>query len=246
MSALDLSLSGCGLFSGGGCELSVVDEQSLAPLLPATTFMPVHYEQGYAYPLLVWLHGEGQSDADLPTVMKHISLRNYVAVAPRCEPLAMTAGGVSEQQAGNSWVDTTDAVFASEQRIDSAIALAEMLFNVRPNRVFLAGMGSGGSAALRIGLANPAQFAGVASFYGGMPQGNQPLRNINQVRRLPLMLASASDSEDYPQPQVCEDLSLLHTAGCQVNVRQYPGNDGLSTKMLSDLDHWMMQIVCNG
>jgi hypothetical protein len=36
----------------------------------------------------------------------------------------------------------------------------------------------------------------------------------------------------------------MHAAGCTVALRQYPGGDDLTTGMLSDLNHWLMELVC--
>jgi phospholipase/carboxylesterase len=41
-------------------------------------------------------------------------------------------------------------------------------------------------------------------------------------------------------------LRLLHVAGCTVALRQYPGGDNLTSNMLSDLDRWVMELVCSG
>lgn len=46
-------------------------------------FGPLHYEPNYRYPLLIWLHGLGESEQTLLSIMPEISLRNYVAIAPR-------------------------------------------------------------------------------------------------------------------------------------------------------------------
>src|SRR6185503_16233240 len=51
--------------------------------LPFTTFAPIHYEERYAYPLLVWLHGDAGSEQELRQIMPLVSMRNYVAIAPR-------------------------------------------------------------------------------------------------------------------------------------------------------------------
>jgi hypothetical protein len=48
----------------------------------------------------------------------------------------------------------------------------------------------------------------------------------------------------HPDRRVCSDLRLLHSAGCTVALRQYPGDDELTTSMLSDLDRWLMESVC--
>ena len=46
-------------------------------------FLPLHYEHGYAYPLIVWLHGHGDDERQLRRIMPLLSMRNYLAVAPR-------------------------------------------------------------------------------------------------------------------------------------------------------------------
>ena len=98
--------------------------------------------------------------------------------------------------------------------------------------------------ALRLGLRRPEWFAGAASLNGPLPREHRLLSRVNEARRLPLLLQSGRDSEGYPESTVCDDLSLLHSAGCQVSIRQYPGADELTTVMLADLDRWAMGIVC--
>jgi phospholipase/carboxylesterase len=46
-------------------------------------FSPMHYEPGYAYPLLIWLHGPGNDERQIMKMMPLISMRNYVGIAPR-------------------------------------------------------------------------------------------------------------------------------------------------------------------
>jgi phospholipase/carboxylesterase len=91
---------------------------------------------------------------------------------------------------------------------------------------------------------NPSRFAGVVAINGPLPSQQSPLRRVNELRQLPCFLATSRDSRSYPATRVCDDLRLLHTAGCTVALRQYPGSDGLTSKMLSDLDRWLMELVC--
>jgi phospholipase/carboxylesterase len=214
------------------------EEPAAAVEARAQTFAPQGYEPGYAYPLLVWLHDAGSNERALPQVMKYVSVRNYVGVAPR--------GGVgSEQRDGNrGWASDPDGVESAEQSVAHAIATARERFNVHAQRVFIAGLGQGGTMALRLALTRPEWFAGAASFDGALPRGNQPFSRINKARRVPLLLAASRHSERYRESRVCQDLALLHAAGCQVAVRQYPGGEDLTTAMLSDLDRWMMDRVC--
>ena len=214
-----------------------------APRLPQqdtsvsyTTFAPIHYEARYSYPLIVWLHSTAGNERELRRVMPLVSMRNYVAVAP--------CGRSAEQRQG--WRQAADQIEVAETRVADCVAAAQHRFNIHPNRIFLAGCGSGGTMALRIAWNDPQRFAGVVAINGPLPTRMHPLRRVNELRRVPCLLATSRDSREYPASRVCHDLRLLHAAGCTVALRQYPGSDELTSNMLSDMDRWLMELVCGG
>ncbi len=196
--------------------------------------MPVHYEPGYAYPLLVWLHDCELNEDCLPQLMPHVSLRNFVAVAPR---------GTIAERLGFSWGQDIVSIEAAEAVVGNAIERVVDRFNINTRRILLAGQGPGGTMALRIAMRNPLRFAAVASLAGALPTGHRPLARINEFRKLPIMLTSGRESDSYNQLAACDDLRLLHSAGCHVAMRQYP-DDQLSDDMLGDLNRWLMDVVC--
>jgi len=206
--------------------------------LPYATFAPIHYEDGYSYPLVVWLHDSDSNEQELRQVMPLISMRNYVAIAPRG-----TCADTSKR-GRFGWRQSGDAIEAAQSRISDCITIAEERFNIHPQRIFLVGRGTGGTMALRAAWTDPDRFAGVVAINGPLPSRLSPLRRVNEVRRVPCLLATSRDSQAYPSDRVCQDLRLLHVAGCTVALRQYPGGDDLTSNMLSDLDRWLMELVC--
>jgi phospholipase/carboxylesterase len=221
--------------------------------LPFATFAPIHYEERYAYPLFVWLHGDAGNEQELRQIMPLVSMRNYVAIAPRgssgadvpvCHgPKWQT--GMSAPRAFD-WNQTADSIECAENRIAESIAVAHRRFNINPKRIFVAGRDSGGTMAMRVAWNNPSRFAGVAALHGPLPSQLSPLRRVNELRKLPCLLTTSRDSDLYPETRVCDDLRLLHVAGCKVTLRHYPGPDGVTDIMLSDLNNWLMELVCNG
>ncbi len=199
----------------------------------------MHYEPNYAYPLLVWLHGPQDGHQQLKRVMPHVSVRNYVAVAPA----SVEATGARAEYAESPWQQNEATIFAALQCVEEAIEQAQARFNINRLRVFLAGVDAGGTMALRLGMAAPEMFAGVASLGGPFPRGNQPLANLLQARQLPVLISHGRDSDAYPVSQICDELRLFHVAGMSLNLRQYPCGHELTTQMLSDLDVWMMELV---
>jgi phospholipase/carboxylesterase len=206
--------------------------------LPYATFAPIHYEERYAYPLLVWLHGDAGSEQELRQVMPLVSMRNFVAIAPR----GSRADEKNRRQF--DWRQTPDAIELAQSRIADSIAAAQRRFNIHPKRIFLVGRDSGGTMALRVAWNDPGRFAGVGAIHGPLPACLSPMRRVNELRRLPCLLATSRDSQMYPESRVCNDLRLLHVAGCKVTLRHYPGADGLTDIMLSDLNSWLMELVC--
>jgi phospholipase/carboxylesterase len=203
-------------------------------------FAPLHYEANYGYPLLVWLHGGGDSERQLRRIMPHISLRNYVAVAPRGTLNVPHASGHGE---GYRWVQTSDHIAAAEERIQAAIEAAQERYNIRPDRIFIGGYESGGTMAFRIAADCAPQFAGVLSLGGPFPTQGTPLSNLNVLRRLPLFVAACRQGVFYPTEQVCDNLRLFHSAGMSITLKEYPGEDSLSQMMLADIDRWVMEQI---
>lgn len=205
---------------------------------PLATFTPIHYEANYAYPLVVWLHGTASNEQELRQIMPLLSMRNYVAVAPR-------ATWSDPRFVGRyDWRQTNDEIEAAETHIAHCLAIVQQRFNIHTGRIFLVGHESGGTMAIRLAWNAPQLYAGVVAINGPLPAHFRPLRHINELRRVPCMLATSRESRRYPPPSVCRDLRLLHAAGCNVALRQYPGGDSLTTEMLSDLDRWLMDLVC--
>lgn len=215
------------LESRQSAENSPLDYQLLAP---------IHYEANYAYPLLVWLHSGGDDQRQLLRVMPHISLRNYVAVGPQ---------GVVMEPCGCSyrWSDELKSSESAWRRVHQAIDIACQRYNVNAERVFLAGLGDGGTMALRLALGEPENFAGVVSIGGPFPQNCAALARLNAVRDLPLLLMRGLESIDYPESQLCDEIRLFHAARMQVHLRQYTCGDDLIVPMLRDLDSWLMEQV---
>lgn len=212
-------------------------------LTPHATFAPIHYEPGYAYPLVIWLHGQKGDEREICQVMPRLSMRNYVAIAPRgtCE---VRTDEICAGRRSYAWRQSANSIDEAESRVLDCIDIARRRFNVHAQRIFLAGVGCGGTMALRTAWNHPGQFAGVATIGGALPSENRPMRNVNALRSLPCFVATGRTSQQYPEPVVCSDLRLLHSAGCTVALRQYPCGDELTTTMLADLNRWMMDIVC--
>ncbi len=207
--------------------------------LPCAFFAPLHYEPNYAYPLLVWLHGPADDENQLRRIMPLVSMRNYVGLAIRGTRAVTGNAG----RRAFTWSADAGHFEQAEERLFDAIDLARERFNIAPERVFIGGYDVGGTMAFRLALAHPRSFGGVLSIGGEFPTDDTPLRWLDAVRRLPMFLAYARDSQTFTMAQVCETIRLFHIAKLKVNLFQYPCPQQLTTTMLEDMDRWIMEQV---
>lgn len=206
---------------------------------PAALFAPLHYEQNYAYPLVVWLHGPSDDESQLKRLMPLISMRNYVAVAPRGPRRQDCVAG----KAAYAWSQTAADWALAEQRAFDAIEMAHDRFSIAAKRIFVAGFDCGGTTAFRLAMDHPRRFAGVLSLCGRFPSDQTPLRRLSDCRKVPVFLACGRDSQAYSSVEVCNHLRLFHSAGMNVSLRQYPCGHEIVPAMLADMDRWMMEQI---
>ncbi len=236
--------SSTGLLPANRFATALATAESELGEFPCSVFSPMHYEPGYAYPLVVWLHDEGEDEHAIKEVMPQISMRNYLAIGVRgtlvhdSEPAI-----VSEMGDSYTWRQNHDHTFLAQNRVLEAIDEMRTRFNVHEDRIFLAGQGAGGTMAFRLAMREPELFAGVASLGGPFPQGDAPLARIADARRLPLFMAASCDDETYPADAVCDDLRLLYAAGMSVTLRHYPSSAPHRDNMLADIDRWVMELI---
>ncbi len=197
-------------------------------------FVPLHYEQNYQYPLVVWLHNNGDDPRQLHRVMPQISLQNFVAVAPQA--------ALGELHAGYYWDQDPASIDYATDAVIAAIDYASARTKIHSQRIFIAGYGDAGTMAFRVALTHPDIFAGVASLNGPLPEGSTPLSRWSSSRGVEVFWAHCRKSVEFEQEQLCRQLKLLHVAGFSVTLRQYPGCDGLSLTILGDLNRWIMQM----
>lgn len=203
-----------------------------SPLSSGTTesFLPLGYEPGYDYPLLVWLTRPNDPQFDLGRTMQRLSLRNYLAVRPCCS-------------ADSDQFDATDPWDSIWQAIEGMCDRT----SVHPRRIFLIGVGDGGTEAFRLACRHPRRFAGVASLGGPFPLDEALFGLLSDIRRLPMLLASAADDSRQTADDTDRLLRLFHAAGAALSLRIYPQSSRstsmASRAMLADVDRWIMDEV---
>jgi phospholipase/carboxylesterase len=218
-----------------GFYLSEVESPSRLPVL---TFLPTGYEPGYAYPLVLFLHGCGGSEKQLMRLGPALSRRNYVSIALRGPVPAERHG----QRRGFRWGAGVEADAYTEEYVFRALEQVDEMYHIHNRRIFLVGVGEGAELAYRLGIGYPERFRGIVSLNGCMPQRG-PLFRLHSIRRLRVMIGHGIANARVPLATARRDFQLLYTAGLDVDLRTYPTTNRLHPAMLRDVDRWIMRIV---
>ncbi|MBM3967986.1 MAG: hypothetical protein FJ308_23465 [Planctomycetes bacterium] len=219
-------------------------------------FVPEHFEARYEYPLFVWLHSDNSSEYELDSIMEGMSVRNYVAIAPRAHRVSKISKRLFRW--GTNLADLTMAEEFVFDSIDEALGSLP----IHSDRIFLGGFGTAGTIAQWIGLRTPSRFAGVISINGPFPKTKRALAGWKQCRALPILFAQGSDSQQCSDDDVIETIQVAHSAGLDYRFVRFeagqPGfgsmdstggalgasqTDSLDTEMLLAANRFMMGIV---
>ncbi len=209
--------------------------QSPRPL-PVRTFLPVGYEPRYAYPLVVFLHGQGGNDEQILRLAPRLSRRNYVSIGLR-GPLAAEAR--SDGHPGFSWGDGNWDTFIEDYLL-RAVEQTRRTYHIHSERIYLAGYGEGATLAYRLGLTFPERLAGVISLNGAMPRPARPLLRLPEVRQLSVFIGHGIANAIVPLSLAQHDYKVFYAAGLKVAMHTYPSNHRLHPDMLRDVNRWII------
>ncbi len=199
--------------------------------------LPDHYEAGYAYPLVVWFHGDGLDETEISSVMPNISERNYIGLALR---------GNLECGKGFGWSTSGEELQKLIHDVESLVLDMRRQYHIHSERIYLAGFGSGASAAMELILQKPEWFGGAACFCGSFPELKIPHPRFRELRNKRVLLATSTNSRTCKVGDVAAAGRLLYSSGMQIGTRVYnEAGTSPTSKMLSDINHWLMDDVCS-
>ena len=232
-------------------ELTQAEKMSFFPhFLPETgaaLYVPEHYEQNFPYPLLIWLDDCRRSSGDeweLQSLMSQISTRNYVGMS-FCGRLQTS----KTSQADFRWSELDQHIETLLRRLHATVCKLRQVCHIHSERIYLAGFGKAATLALRLLVERPEWFAGAVSLGGELPKlidlssGNQ---NLQKKRVFQSSIHQDVATQHCETAQTVHIEWLLRKAGMQVVTRSYDTRANRSSKMLRDINHWMMDGICTG
>ena len=201
--------------------------------------LPPHYEPNYAYPLVVWLHDAEWTARELLDLIPRISPQNYLGLA--VEGLTPTNRFASGSMSPAGSLDPLDALL---ETLKDVVPQMRREFHVHSERIYLAGFGDQASVALRMLLRRPEWFAGALAFGVRNTKLESALENYDELRGKRVFLSAGLRDSRCSIADVTSLGRLLRSFGIQAVLRAYDSSESPTPKMLSDVDHWLMNGVC--
>lgn len=204
--------------------------------LPVRTFLPVGYEPRYAYPLLVFFHGQGGNEEQILRLAPRLSRRNYISIGLR-GPVSL--GTRPDGQPGFSWGDSNWDTLIEDYML-RAVEQSRRTYHIHSERIYLAGFGEGATLAYQLGLTYPERLAGVISLNGSMPRPPRPLLRLPEMRQLRVFIGHGIANSIVPLSLARRDYRVLYAAGLNVEMHTYPATHRLHPDMLRDVNRWII------
>jgi phospholipase/carboxylesterase len=214
-----------------------VEPVALEAVAPNAISVPQYYEAKYAYPLIVWLQPAGCRAPDLKQIMPVLSERNYFGTLSRLafsieNPLS--AFSLGQRQPGASPVPFN---WAADIRRD--VLHVRRNFHIHSERIYLAGIGAGASAAIQMLLEKPEWFAGAIALDPDLELADVSVRNLTELGGKRLFTTAV-----MPSAGLSDLERLCFGAGVDVTHKNYPTELSLHRKVLLDVDRWLMSEIC--
>jgi predicted esterase len=172
---------------------------------PAAVYVPGSYAPNKPAPLIIYLHGKGESEAD-------------VAASPLIETLADGAGAliVAPYAGGDDML--TDANVGELYQV---LAATESAFAVDKRRVYLVGHSLGGFAAFKALANHPESWTAILVIEGAVAQSDSDAV-AGRVRNKPIYLVAGSNDESVKATYMRQLAEWLRRNGALVTYYEQP------------------------
>jgi predicted peptidase len=189
-----------------------------------------HLPEGYAsstekFPLLLFLHGGGESGSDLELVKKH-GVPKEILNGRKLPCIVLAPQNPHKEQ---QWDDQALYRFL-EQQVKA--------LRVDESRIYLAGMSRGGHGVYRMAIQNPGRFAAVVMVCGG-----GTIAYAKRVKQIPFWFFHGDSDVEVPTEESRRLSAALQALGAEAKLTIYPNTQHDSwTKAFAEdgLYEWLL------
>ncbi len=203
---------------------------------PTGLFLPEKYEPNYAYPLILWLHGDGGTEFEMFSAISGISTRNYIGLSLRAPE--------KRESGGYRWDRSPEGLAKLEADVFATVCQLRRVFHVHSERVILAGFDDGATTAMQLLLRRPEWFGGVVSLCGQLPTladlQSQPESEATDVESRRALLIAGDADDECSASDVLNAKRSLQATPLDVSIAIESAGHEVTRPMLRRIDHWIM------
>ena len=171
-------------------------------------YLPEGYEKSdKPYPLILFLHGAGESGSELANVKKHGPPK--LIAAGKNFPFII----VSPQSPRGGW---------DPEALDALVGEVIKNHRVDKDRVYLTGLSMGGGGTWTLAAAHPERFAAIAPVCGAFRAPDGGKAAAQKIKDLPAWVFHGAKDTTVPIARSEEMVKSLKDAGADVKFTVYP------------------------
>lgn len=188
-------------------EKSFEKEITLKVKVNYLLYLPEDYEKSdKPYPLMLFLHGAGESGSNLANVKKHGPPK--LIAAGKTFPFIV----VSPQSPGGGW---------NPEALDGLLDEIESKYRVDKDRVYLTGLSMGGGGTWMLAATHPDRFAAIAPVCGAI-RSEAAKVTASKIKDIPVWAFHGAKDPTVPIARTEEMVKELKEAGADPKFTVYP------------------------
>lgn len=206
---------------------------------PCLVRLPPGFDPADEYPLVVGLHGYGDSPENFVGLWEMFQRPDFIYACPSA-PYPFMENNLTgfswfprmEDTAGTAWMArlSTDYVMA---------AVAELKSRYRVSEVFLFGFSQGCSLTWMTGMYNPEEFRGLIGFAGGLDTAHVDMSAVGDLSGLDVFAAGGTMDSAVGLETVAAGAGILESLGAETVFHSWEGVHAVSRATLLKAQAWM-------
>jgi predicted peptidase len=211
--------------------------------LPYRLLVPKGYKPGAAYPLIVWLHGSGETGADNTSPLRALD-KTFLADPEKCPAFVL----VPQCPAKTAWhavgYNKVPDITEPSRMVVATIAGLSKEFGLDGRRIYLGGFSMGGCGTWELLTRHPDLFAAAFPIAGppfaGAPGERPGLAAV--VKHVPIWAFHGDKDNTAPVAGTRAIVDALKKEGADVKYTEYKGGGHECASTLKDpkLAEWLL------
>lgn len=206
---------------------------------PCLVRLPPGFDPALEYPLLVGLHGYGDSPENFIRLWEMFQRPDFIYACPSA-PYPFMENNLT----GYSWFtrgeDAAETARLNQISADYVMAaIMELKRRYRVSEVFLFGFSQGCSLTWMTGMYNPEEFVGLIGFAGGLDTADVEMPAVGDLSGLNVFAAGGTMDAAVNAQTVSAGAETLEDLGAQTVFHSWEGVHSVSRSTLQQAQAWM-------